>query len=276
MADAARAQRCDELGRVGAQLVGHDDRAQHAPVRTDVHARHARAGVRADRARRKLRRARIRATRIQPRLPTATRRPSTEPDDPSARLLAHVRGAVEHEARARCASATSASASTCGGELIDRGGQAQQLDRSDAVAGLRSRARAGAPIVSVPVLSNRTVRARPSASIAAAPLTITPRRAARETPETSAIGAARISGHGVATTTTASARTGSPLAAHARARGEQRQREEERGVAVGEPHERRARALGALDEADERGVGGLRRPVASPAARRARPRSPCR
>ena len=42
-----------------------------------------------------------------------------------------------------------------------------------------------------------------------------PRRAARETPETSATGAARMSGHGVATTSTARARTGSPLAAQA-------------------------------------------------------------
>ena len=73
----------------------------------------------------------------------------------------------------------------------------------------------GVPTVSVPVLSNSTVRAWPSVSIAPAPLTITPARAARERPETSAIGAARISGHGVATTTTASARTASPLTAHA-------------------------------------------------------------
>ena len=43
-----------------------------------------------------------------------------------------------------------------------------------------------------------------------APLTITPRRAARETPDTSATGAARMSGQGVATTNTASARTASP------------------------------------------------------------------
>ena len=50
-----------------------------------------------------------------------------------------------------------------------------------------------------------------------APLTMTPARAARETPETSATGAARMSGQGVATTSTARARTGSPLAAHAAA-----------------------------------------------------------
>ena len=61
------------------------------------------------------------------------------------------------------------------------------------------------------------MRASPSRSIAAPPLTITPSRAARETPETIAIGAARISGQGVATTSTATARTASPLAAQATA-----------------------------------------------------------
>ena len=58
-------------------------------------------------------------------------------------------------------------------------------------------------------------RARPRASIAAPPFTITPARAARDTPEMNATGAARMSGHGVATTNTARARTASPLAAQA-------------------------------------------------------------
>ena len=44
---------------------------------------------------------------------------------------------------------------------------------------------------------------------------ITPRRAAREIPDTIAIGAASSSGHGVATTSTASARTGLPEIAQA-------------------------------------------------------------
>ena len=52
--------------------------------------------------------------------------------------------------------------------------------------------------------------ARASVSSGPPPLTITPRRAAREIPATIAIGAANRSGHGVATTRTASARTGSP------------------------------------------------------------------
>ena len=49
----------------------------------------------------------------------------------------------------------------------------------------------------------------------APPFTITPSRAARETPEMKAIGAARMSGHGVATTSTATARRGRPLMAQA-------------------------------------------------------------
>ena len=69
--------------------------------------------------------------------------------------------------------------------------------------------------MTVPVLSSSAVRAAPSCSIAPPPLTRMPRRAAREMPEMSAIGAARINGHGVATTTTARARTGSPLTSHA-------------------------------------------------------------
>ena len=73
----------------------------------------------------------------------------------------------------------------------------------------------GAPTVTVPVLSSSTERASPSRSITPAPLMTTPIEAARETPATSAIGAARMSGQGVATTRTASARTGSPLTAHA-------------------------------------------------------------
>ena len=43
----------------------------------------------------------------------------------------------------------------------------------------------------------------------------TPMRAARDSPDMIAIGAASSSGHGVATTSTATARTGSPLTAQA-------------------------------------------------------------
>ena len=55
------------------------------------------------------------------------------------------------------------------------------------------------------------MRIRASVSSALAPLINTPYRAARESPATSATGTARIKGHGVATTSTATARTGSPV-----------------------------------------------------------------
>ena len=77
------------------------------------------------------------------------------------------------------------------------------------------RSTSGCPSVRVPVLSSSTVRAPPSRSSAPAPLTITPARAARESPATNAIGAARMSGHGVATTITASPRSESPDTSHA-------------------------------------------------------------
>ena len=68
----------------------------------------------------------------------------------------------------------------------------------------------GRPTVSVPVLSSSSTRPSASRSSATPPLTIAPREAARERPAVMAIGAARISGQGVATTSTATARTGSP------------------------------------------------------------------
>ena len=117
----------------------------------------------------------------------------------------------------------------------------------------------GVPSVSVPVLSSRTVCASPSCSITPPPLTITPARAARDTPAMNAIGAARISGHGVATTSTATARTGSPLDDPRGAGDEQRDRQEDRRVAVGEPDEGRLLRLGLANEPDEGRVGALGR-----------------
>ena len=70
-------------------------------------------------------------------------------------------------------------------------------------------------MVSVPVLSNATVRTRDNSSSAPPPLTTMPDLAARLIPATNAIGAASSSGHGVATTRTSAKRTGSPRNAHA-------------------------------------------------------------
>ena len=55
----------------------------------------------------------------------------------------------------------------------------------------------------------------------------TPMPAARDSPDMIAIGAARRSGHGVATTSTATARTGSPASAHAAPASSEGERHEE-------------------------------------------------
>ncbi len=91
--------------------------------------------------------------------------------------------------------------------------------RSNSSAGMSSNtstsAICGTPAVSVPVLSNSSTFPCASVSSAPPPFTMIPRRAAREMPATTAIGTARISGHGVATTSTASARTASPESSQA-------------------------------------------------------------
>ena len=63
------------------------------------------------------------------------------------------------------------------------------------------------PSVSVPVLSMTSARTRASVSIARPPLIKMPSLAARESPATIATGTAKMSGQGVATTSTATART---------------------------------------------------------------------
>ncbi|MNE84823.1 hypothetical protein D3C80_1817610 [compost metagenome] len=73
------------------------------------------------------------------------------------------------------------------------------------------------PLVKVPVLSRKTWRIPASASSTAPSRTRMLRRAAREMPDSTAIGTASISGQGVATTSTASTRCGSPLAHQASA-----------------------------------------------------------
>ena len=70
-------------------------------------------------------------------------------------------------------------------------------------------------MVSVPVLSTINVVIRAIASSGFAPLINTPKRAARDNPATNAAGTAKINGHGVATTNTATARIGSPANYHA-------------------------------------------------------------
>ena len=120
------------------------------------------------------------------------------------------------------------------------------------------RSSSGWPRVSVPVLSSSTVFAPPSRSRAPAPLTMMPARAARERPATKAIGAARMSGHGVATTMTARPRVESPEASQAMPGDREREGQEVRCVAVGQPREVGPVRLGGLDEAHDGGVRALR------------------
>ena len=97
---------------------------------------------------------------------------------------------------------------------------------------------AGLPLVSVPVLSSSTVVHLASRSRTAPPFTTTPRRAATDSPDTRATGAARISGHGVATTSTATARAGAGGHPGGAGRDQADQQEPQR-VPVGQPDERR-------------------------------------
>ena len=73
------------------------------------------------------------------------------------------------------------------------------------------------PWVRVPVLSMTSERTCASVSIALPPLIRMPSLAARDRPATIATGTARINGQGVATTSTATARTASPVSSQAAA-----------------------------------------------------------
>ena len=139
----------------------------------------------------------------------------------------------------------------------------------------RRRSRPAGRPVSVPVLSSISVVHRARRSSTPPLLTTTPRRAAADSPETRATGAARISGHGVATTRTATARAGAAQRPRGRGHG-QGQRQEPHGVPVGEPDERRLRAFRLADQADDARVGAVGGAGRWPAGRTARPRSPSR
>ena len=112
-------------------------------------------------------------------------------------------------------------------------------------------------MVRVPVLSITKVVACPRFSNAPPLRMTTPAREARDSPETIATGAASSSGHGVATTSTATARTADPLASQAATRQQQRQRQEPRRVAVGQPHDRRVLRPGLLRQPHDAGVGAV-------------------
>ena len=145
-----------------------------------------------------------------------------------------------------------------GRHLVERGGQPQYLVGGVTAAVMMS-ATVGRPTVSVPVLSNSSTRQRASCSSTAPPLTITPRRAVRDRPETRATGTARISGQGVATTSTATARDSSPDTAQASAGHRQGDGQEPDGVTVGQAHGGGAGRFGRRRQTDDAGVGAVGR-----------------
>ena len=135
--------------------------------------------------------------------------------DPAAGHLPDVARALDGEVTVRAAR-TTAPASTCGDSWSSDAAIRNSSEPDDEPATTTS-ATDGRPTVNVPVLSNRRTTAPASRSSAAPSFTMTPSRAARESPDTMATGAARISGHGVAVTSTATARTSSPDTNHASA-----------------------------------------------------------
>ena len=109
----------------------------------------------------------------------------------------------------------------------------------------------------MPVLSNSSTFPCASVSSAPPPFTMIPRRAAREIPATTAMGTARISGHGVATTSTRQRPDGVAGEQPGGARDRQRHGDEDHGVPVGHSHERRLLLLRLLDQAHDTRVRAL-------------------
>ena len=199
---------------------------------------------------------------IQRALPSRTAVPPTSALEAVAVHLVHVGRQLEVEVRDRGRRRRGrwrAGAATPG-----RGRRRDAGPRS-AVGGVRTRstieASSGRPWVSVPVLSKSMTSPAASASRAAPPLTTTPMRAARDSPDMIATGAASSSGHGVATTSTATARTGEPATAQATPASGEGERHEEHGEAVGGAHERRRRRPGPARRGGRRPHRSTRRPT---------------
>ena len=126
---------------------------------------------------------RRRSSRARATTPSCRRRRSGHRHAPRSPARVPPRPAPARRARSRasCAACTSASASTCADSWSTRRRDAAAR-RGRIPSNATTRSSAGCPSVSVPVLSNSTVRALPSCSITPPPLTITPLRAARESP----------------------------------------------------------------------------------------------
>ena len=102
-----------------------------------------------------------------------------------------------------------------------------------------------------------TVWARASASSGPPPLMRMPRRAACATPAMKATGAARISGQGVAATSTARPRSGSPEISQATSGEREGDGQEDQRIAVGQPDERRLGGLRRGHQPHDAGIGAL-------------------
>ena len=149
-------------------------------------------------------------TPTQAALPRATGWPPTRPRMPWPGTSTTSSGSTSWQWWAAAAS-TTAWARTCGETWSSEPARARISSGGRVPAGTTA-ARAGRPLVRVPVLSMSRVVHLARRSSTAPPLITMPRRAARDRPETSATGAARISGQGVATTSTATARAAPPIA----------------------------------------------------------------
>ena len=195
------------------------------------------------------------AAPAHPARPSLTTRPPTVPAMPWPGYLGHGLG-QDQRAAALGRRPHDGGRQDVPGHLVQRGRQAQDLLRPAAVPAETTAVTAGCPTVSVPVLSSTSVVHRARRSSTPPLFTTTPRRAAADSPETRATGAARISGHGVATTRTATARSAPAERPGEPGHGEG-QRQEPHGVPVGEPDERRLRVLRLADQADDARVGAV-------------------
>ena len=181
----------------------------------------------------------VRRAATKPAPPTITCCPSIVPTTPSPGNSVTSRGIGRVRPLSRAASTTA-----CATGCLDAWSSAAARRRMSSGAmpeGLSMATMAGRPSVRVPVLSRIRVRMRAIASSGPAPLTSTPKCAARDRPATSATGTARIRGQGVATTSTATARIGSPVTHHAASAMVT--------VTARKPNDQRSasRAIGALD-----------------------------
>ena len=151
-------------------------------------------------------------TPAQSARPSLTRRPATVPAMPWPGCSVTSAGWPSVQPRS-AAARTTAVARTCPEAWSSEAARPRISSGSSAPAGTTA-VTAGWPAVSVPVLSSSTVVHRARRSSTPPFFTTIPRRAAADRPETRATGAARMSGQGVATTRTATARA-APPSAHA-------------------------------------------------------------